>query len=351
MSRLKSWLDQPEQYDWVTSFLRQRGMLWSARAIMATVAMSAATVPLSMLFSHPQDSTRAVIIGMITAAYTVGMAVFWLAGWPTRRQSLTALAVAVLCIGAWVVAQPNAILATLACTPMAVTGGYSAVFHSPTVLLLHAVVAVTIATAAALRLSHQSDIPATSVFWLINFVTLSVSLGFWGMSRGIRMYAQRSEEDDLTGLLNRRALSDAVALRLAHPPPGHAYLAVVMVDLDDFKRLNDTLGHSAGDEALQLVAGLLRQHAPADAIICRAGGEEFLIALTSASPDLRPLAARLCAAIAAVSPAVTASIGTACAELRTRTGALLEELIKAADTAMYAAKRNGGNQARHTAHL
>ncbi len=126
----------------------------------------------------------------------------------------------------------------------------------------------------------------------------------------------------------------------------------MMLDLDDFKHINDTQGHTAGDRLLQVVAGLLRDHSPADAIICRAGGEEFLVALTCITDDVAPLATRFCAAVARHPSGVTASIGTAYAELRLLRTAegnhLIQELTALADSAMYAAKRRGGNQAHQS---
>jgi diguanylate cyclase len=125
-----------------------------------------------------------------------------------------------------------------------------------------------------------------------------------------------------------------------------------MVDLDDFKRVNDTHGHPAGDRALTAVADLLRRHAPPSATICRAGGEEFLIAVLSGScTEGATMATPLCTAIAALPHGVTASIGSTCATvggLRRRAAPqVIGELIAAADTAMYAAKRNGGNQVQY----
>jgi diguanylate cyclase len=124
-----------------------------------------------------------------------------------------------------------------------------------------------------------------------------------------------------------------------------------MVDLDNFKWVNDTHGHAVGDSALVAVADLLRQCLPSHAAICRAGGEEFLITLTSSAPDAAPVATRLCTAIAELSFQVTASIGAAVSELHRFSGpngaGRLEGLIATADAAMYAAKRNGGNQAQH----
>jgi diguanylate cyclase len=175
-----------------------------------------------------------------------------------------------------------------------------------------------------------------------------VPLIIWGMSQAMGTYVERAEQDPLTGLL-KRAFTEAVPVRLVDHNAAHTHLAVMMLDLDDFKGINDTHGHSAGDRPLQVVAELLREHSPADAIICRAGGEEFLIALTCTIDDVAPLASLFCGAVARHPSGITASIGTACAELHLlRTvdgGHLIEELIALADSAMYAAKRRGGNQA------
>jgi diguanylate cyclase len=350
MPRLSSWWAQPDQYDWITTFLRQRGLLRSAQMIMAVVAASSALVPLSALFSQRQPSASAVVIGGLAAMFTVGMTIVWLTGWPTRRQSQVIVVIGVLIIGGWSLVQPTAALAALVCTATAVTGGYIAFLHQPKILLFNATVAVAITTTAVLRLAREADIAvATAAFWIVLFLNVSVPLSIWGMSQAIGLYAQRSEQDALTGLLNRRAFAVAVSTCLANPPPAHTHLAVVMVDLDDFKLINDTHGHPVGDHALRAVADMLRHHTPADAAICRAGGEEFLVALTCMTSDVGPLAERICAAVAGLSPRVTASIGSARLHLMSgRDIGFLEELITIADKAMYAAKRRGGNQAHHS---
>ena len=349
MSRLKAWWSERDQYEWITAFLRQRGMLRPARIIMAIVAGSSALVPLTVLPSQSRPSAVEVITGAVVATFTVGVTVLWLTRWPTPRQSQAGVVMGALCVGGWSLVQPTAALAALACTAMAVTGGYIAFFHGPRLLLFNSVVAVAVATTAVLRLAHEANIAtAASALWINTFLNVSVPLGIWGMSRAMGTYAQRSEEDDLTGLLNRRAFTDAVSNRLANPPAAHTHLAVVMVDLDNFKRVNDTHGHLAGDRALRAVAELLREHTPADAVICRAGGEEFLVALTSGTPDVGPVAERFCTALAGIFPKITASIGIACAELHLPNPPdfawVVDELISIADNAMYAAKRRGGNQ-------
>ena len=99
------------------------------------------------------------------------------------------------------------------------------------------------------------------------------------------------------------------------------------------------------------MAGLLREHTPDDAVLCRAGGEEFLVALTSVTSDVRPLITQFCTALDGIFPRITASIGTASAELHLLTGPStacpVDELILIAGGAMYAAKRRGGNQVHH----
>lgn len=348
MSRLRAWLRQPDQYEWITAFLRQRGMLHSAQIVMAIVAGSSALVPLTVLPSQGRADGAVVVTGVVTATFILGLTVLWLTRWPTRRQSQAIVSIGTVCVGSWSLVQPTAALAALAATGMAVTGGYIAFFHSPKLLLWNGAWAVAVTIAAVVRLVGEVNIAtAVSAFWLDNFLNLSVPLGIWSISRAMGRYALRAEEDALTGLLNRRAFMDAVGNRLADPPPSHTHLAVVMLDLDNFKRVNDTHGHLVGDRALRAVADLLREHAPDNAVVCRAGGEEFLVALTSAKPDVRPLTARFCAAIAGVVPKITASIGTASAELHQLTEAVVDELIMIADNAMYAAKRRGGNQVHH----
>lgn len=354
MSQLRAWCGQADQFDWMTEFLRQRGWLRAAQRIMMTVVASASLVPLTVLATQRHLGAAAVFAGGFTVVFTVGMTVFWLTRWPTRRQSIVAVSVGMLCITAWSQVQTTGALDALACTPMVVTGGYIAIFHNPRLLLFNSAVAFVITGLAVLRLAHEADVTAAAAtFWLINFLNVSVSSGICGMSRAMRMYAQRSEEDSLTGLLNRRAFSETVGYRLADCVRSHTHFAVVMVDIDNFKRINDTQGHPAGDHALRAVAELLREHVPEDAVLCRAGGEEFLIALTCMASDVKALAAQLCTAIGTLSLNLTASIGTAIAELHLLSGSpgtgLLEELITIADRAMYAAKRSGGNRVFHSA--
>ncbi|SPM33672.1 GGDEF domain-containing protein [Mycobacterium rhizamassiliense] len=353
MSWLKTWWVQPDQYEWITAFLQQRGMLRSARMGLAALAGSSALVPLTVLPSQGDPSAVELTIGVVAATITLAVTALLVTRWPTRLQSHVGVTLGALGVGGWSLVQPTAALAALAATAMAIPGGYIAFFHGPKLLLFNGAVALAVAATAVFRLAHEVNLAtAASAFWINVFLNITVPLGIWGMAKTMGMYVERSEKDALTGLLNRRAFTDAVSNRLANPLPAHAHLAVVMVDLDNFKRINDTHGHVTGDRVLRAVAELLHEHAPADAVVCRAGGEEFLVAMTTVTPDVRPLTAQFCSAVAELIPKITASIGTASTEIHRLAGPdavwLVEELIEIADGAMYSAKRRGGNQVHHT---
>jgi diguanylate cyclase (GGDEF)-like protein len=159
-----------------------------------------------------------------------------------------------------------------------------------------------------------------------------------------------SSRDTLTGLLIRRAFYQSAYALLLRGREGSTYLGVAMIDLDNFKRLNDTRGHSTGDKALVEVAGALRLACPPTSMIARFGGEEFVVADTYHMEDLHDIGEQLRTAIAAVSYPVTASIGIASAPLRASFDpaerGLIDDLVDFADATMYAAKHAGGNQSR-----
>ncbi len=158
-------------------------------------------------------------------------------------------------------------------------------------------------------------------------------------NRRLRELATR---DPLTGLANRRSLFDvATAWREAGHP-----MAVLMIDIDYFKRINDEHGHEAGDAVLRAFADVLRQHARDGDLGVRYGGEEFLWLASGASVgDLPRLAARLLEAARALRIGVgggarigiTVSIGAAAMH----DGEAIDALVRRADAALYAAKGAG----------
>ena len=99
MSRVGTWLHEPDQFEWVTTFLRQRGLLRTARIVMAVIAGSAALTPITAL-QRPDPSAGVVAIGVTGAAIALGMAWFWLTRWPSRRVSLYSVVLGMFCAAA-----------------------------------------------------------------------------------------------------------------------------------------------------------------------------------------------------------------------------------------------------------
>lgn len=205
------------------------------------------------------------------------------------------------------------------------------------------------AIAACWRLGAQTNLAtAFAAFWLIVFLNASVPLAIAGATRALSTYAMRSDVDPLTGLLNRRGFTDVLLRRLESRTAAEGSLVVAMVDLDSFKSLNDSKGHAAGDRALRAVGELLRQEGPPGSAVCRAGGEEFLIAAIGPVETIESAVHRVREHIAELPHRVTASVGMSTATLKQLPGddgsRWIDQLIDSADSAMYAAKRKGGNQ-------
>jgi diguanylate cyclase len=172
--------------------------------------------------------------------------------------------------------------------------------------------------------------------------SMSLALSNIGLREKLRTQSMR---DPLTGLYNRRYMEDALERYVSLAERTSAPTAVLMLDLDSFKRLNDEHGHAKGDVVLRDVAaqivGALR---PSD-IVCRYGGEELLVilpncTLENARQKAEMLRTRIEALSDAHNAAVSASIGVAAIP---ETSASLADLVPLADAALYKAKRSGKN--------
>jgi diguanylate cyclase (GGDEF)-like protein/PAS domain S-box-containing protein len=154
--------------------------------------------------------------------------------------------------------------------------------------------------------------------------------------------------DELTGLANRRLFQDRLEQALANAKRHHHQLAVLFLDLDLFKRINDTLGHQAGDEALRQVAKRLQKASRAGESVARLGGDEFtmLVPECETKEEIVKLAQRIVAQfelpfqIQQNELALTTSVGIS---IYPQHGHTASELLKCADAAMYQAKESGRN--------
>lgn len=149
-----------------------------------------------------------------------------------------------------------------------------------------------------------------------------------------------SMHDPLTGLANRRMMDVVLARKMAEATRYDKPLSMVMLDIDHFKKFNDTYGHDAGDRLLRDIAGIIRGTSRDADLAARYGGEEFLVILPETDAEgARTYAERLRRLVAEKTP-VTISLGVS----TFRKGIGQQELIKEADSALYRAKEKGRNR-------
>jgi diguanylate cyclase (GGDEF)-like protein len=153
--------------------------------------------------------------------------------------------------------------------------------------------------------------------------------------------------DELTGLLNRRALEERLAAEISRSLRHQLHTSVLLLDLDRFKVVNDTMGHAAGDRLLVQVGQVLRRQCRALDVVGRLGGDEFLVILPMTKPtEARVFVARVQASLREIEKtnpefgACTLSMGVAESPEH---GTTVSSVLAAADNALYRAKRGGRN--------
>ncbi|WP_296691151.1 diguanylate cyclase [Rhodoferax sp.] len=184
---------------------------------------------------------------------------------------------------------------------------------------------------------------------------LEVRLLYKKLKNSNRMLESLALHDPLTGLPNRRLLMDRLALAIAHAKRHNRTMALMFLDLDGFKQVNDTLGHDVGDTLLQMAAKRLVGAVRQGDTVARLGGDEFVVAL----PDLKhgddvvELVAKVVQAMAQPyriqghGVNVTASVGVSVYPAH---GEDVQTLMKSADLALYEAKNSGKNDCRISGH-
>jgi two-component system, cell cycle response regulator len=163
-----------------------------------------------------------------------------------------------------------------------------------------------------------------------------------------RMLEFLALKDPLTGLANRRLLAERMAMGLVHARRNNTIVALVYLDLDGFKQVNNTLGHGAGDTLLKLVAGRLLDTVREEDTVARVGGDEFVIALwhIGDADDAGNVASKVIDALSEPFEldgrrvTLTASAGIGVYPVH---GEDADTLMKSADLALYVAKRAGKN--------
>jgi diguanylate cyclase (GGDEF)-like protein len=202
----------------------------------------------------------------------------------------------------------------------------------------------------------ESDLVQIILFLAVGTVTAKLTLNAQRMR-------QLAMTDDLTGLHNLRSFEGRLATMVRVSRESQAPLVLLVADVDRLKSLNDQFGHLTGAEAVRTVGHIIGRHLPPDAVACRYGGDEFVIAIPHCTPFLaRQIADNLCRAVRDTEPVLSGrwfkagtlsiSVGASWTSFdRSSPQAIVvgdveagESLFRAADTALYRAKASGRNR-------
>lgn len=169
------------------------------------------------------------------------------------------------------------------------------------------------------------------------------------LTDALALNRELATRDALTGLLNRRAMVELLAREHPRIVRGQGPLAIALLDIDWFKRINDSLGHGAGDEVLRRFATVLKEQLRAADALARWGGEEFLLLMPGTRLDdarvvLERLRRKVCAGdgFDGIAPDLKVSFSTGLVEVAE--GESQDAAIDRADRALYQAKQNGRNR-------
>jgi diguanylate cyclase (GGDEF)-like protein len=307
---------------WGTAVLRRRPPeVWTMSALYAG-ASAKCLVGATQRQLAGWTETLYVVVGL--ACLLVALAV-WLAGARRVRVAACPLLGALAAVSTLLVAQSTALGGAMVAAIGYLTVGLYAGYFLPRRVAAALVAVTVLAFAAALELS---GLPRVLAAW----VTLSTvnALSTLTLSNLVGQLHRLADHDLVTGVLNRAGLAKAAQPLLAAAERYGQPLSAIVIDLDGFKKINDTAGHAAGDTLLADVAARWRRQLRASDVLARAGGDEFvLLAPWTTEEGAAGLAERL-----------TRAAGTACSAgaASYRPGDTLSTLVSRADTAMYEVK-------------
>lgn len=183
------------------------------------------------------------------------------------------------------------------------------------------------------------------------FLSMSASVIAFQRTRQSRLTERYAYYDYLTGLPNRRLLQDRLQQAIANAKRYETRMALLFLDLDNFKPINDTLGHEAGDKVLKTVSSRLASCLRQGDTLSRMGGDEFIVLLLNitSEEDVSNVAQKICAAVSEPIPMDGCNLQVSCSigiSLCPVDGTDYDTLLNCADEAMYRAKEEGRNNFR-----
>ena len=350
---LRRWWTREFEHGWAFQHMRSSGLLRSQQIVVGIGCLLfglSGVLSLPMVNPWVRDGAGAWVVLVAIAVSSCVLALFW---WTHPRPRLVVSGVFIAYADAAVVtvmamyrdayqSMPGLVLLTAVSV-------YTVMHHGARAVMAQTVATLCATVAWASWVVIQGGVPVVDVVirsLMIVPVTVCIPLLLVPLVATLRRDANGSFRDDMTGLHNRRGMQ----LRAGELIDRGAAFSLLLIDIDRFKVINDRYGHAAGDNALVVVAGVMRRIALPDAVVARIGGDEFAIVLEGDHPTAARLAEGLHHAIAAESitgsvPRMTVSIGIATVPPDLHGDALfvdLDQVLVRADRAMYAAKHDGG---------
>ena len=355
----RAWWTEPVDYTAQVQYFAKRSMSEAIQTMIGLGTGLISVISLVLLLPSTGSDTLAprVVVAMF-AVLTICWAWVWCRRpWPSRRMSLAFVVSSDVGIAAVALQDTNWLTGLFGFNAFALISVYLMFFDGPKVLARHAlwILGTTTAFAVQFGTGAQFDEVVFTAKTLaavapVIATPLGIQFGIWAL----RNDANESVTDPLTGLLNRRGLHLHIGDLIRDNTTKDTDVAVTVVDLDRFKDINDTFGHTIGDEVLIRSARRIKSAVRGSALVARAGGEEFVIVDLAEPGHAERDTDRVRHAIAAPAEhAITASVGVTSIALASFAApgvdpvALLDTIIERADHAMFDAKRNGGNATIH----
>jgi diguanylate cyclase (GGDEF)-like protein len=354
---LRNWWSAPVDYAAQVQYFTQREISAPIQLLIGLGTGFNGILSLTVLLPSARTPASQVAVVMFAVLQLFWGWRFCCRPWPSRWASLAFVISADIAIAAVAVVDASWLLGLFGFNAFAMISVYLMFFDGPKTLVVHIlwILVATAAFAVHVSIANNFDVMAFTAKALVSVAPvvatpLGIQLGIWAF----RNEANASVIDPLTGVLNRRGLHLHIGDLWRDVTSADAEVAVMVIDLDRFKHVNDTFGHTVGDEVLIRCARRITRVVSSSALVARIGGEEFVVVDLAGPGQVERSADRIRYAIAAPSDqAITASLGVASVPVASFVApgvdpvSLLETIVERADHAMFDAKRNGGNATIH----
>lgn len=353
-SAIVHWFVQPHDYEWMTEFQNTHPSGKIIRIIVALSMINISGMSFTSLFAvGGPTGTAATALTLALCTSNLVIAALWILRPFPGRLGVVSFAVYADVGVAAALSVLDFPYALLGCVLFAVIGAFVTFFVSPRWVVAHLVFASAVALTFAVLIYRQDSMDTVTLLVQLDVVLLgitSVPVTSHIFLTTLSADARSSVLDPLTGLLNRRGLDAALDDLWTRGRREGQCAAVIVVDIDSFKAVNDIHGHEEGDAVISRIADRFTDHVGQYGVVARTGGEEYLAAVVTSRLHIDAFIHGIRRALHSEDDTVpvTVSIGAAILYAESdlwRTGRdTVEAASRAADSMMYRAKSAGGNR-------